>query len=162
MSGAGRRLILLRHSKSDRHADVDDHGRPLAERGRAEAPLAGRWLRDRLAGLDLVVCSTAARARETWELAGAEFDTEPSTRHDERLYAASADGLLTVVRELPDSARSVLFVAHNPGLEDLVTVLTGSREQLRTSAIAVLDSPAGWSDGGGGWARLTSLTTPRP
>jgi phosphohistidine phosphatase len=78
-SSAARRLVLLRHAKSA-WPDVADHERPLARRGRRDAPVAGRWLRTAGRVPDRVVCSTARRARETWQLAAAELDASPTVR----------------------------------------------------------------------------------
>ena len=157
-----RRLIVLRHAKSAWPDGVADHDRPLAGRGRREAPLAGRWLHEHGGPIDLVVCSTAARARQTWKKAAGELGTAPPVRVDERLYAASVRGLVTVVRESPDAARTVLFVGHNPGLEDLVWELTGAGCEMRTSSIAVLSGPGDWSEVAPGWATLDAAETPRP
>ena len=74
-SSPARRLVLLRHAKSDWPDDVPDHERPLARRGRRDAPAAGRWLRKSGYVPDLVLCSTARRARETWQLAEEEHVT---------------------------------------------------------------------------------------
>ena len=63
-----RRLVLLRHAKSDYPDEVADHDRPLAARGRRDAPLVGRWLARSGYRPDAVICSTARRARETWDL----------------------------------------------------------------------------------------------
>ena len=153
-----RRLIVLRHAKSAWPEGVPDHERPLAARGRRDAPAAGRALAE--AGLlpDLALCSTAVRARLTWELACAEWDTRPPVRHDPRLYAADVPGLLGVVRETPAEVGALLLVGHNPGLEELVVELAGEAlgdafEQVRvkfpTSAIAVL----AWH--GPSWRSLT-------
>src|SRR6266700_6314858 len=88
--GAGRKLVLLRHAKSA-WPDVPDHERPLARRGRRDAPGAGAWLRRAGYLPDLVVCSTARRARETWQLAAAELGASPPVRFEPRVYQASAD-----------------------------------------------------------------------
>ena len=80
-----RTLLLLRHAKSDWSGSVPDFDRPLAERGRTQAPLAGRWLASR-SRIDLAIVSPARRARETWELASAELEPAPRARFlDERL-----------------------------------------------------------------------------
>src|SRR2546423_954620 len=121
-----RRLIVLRHAKSARPDGVPDHDRPLAGRGRREAPLAGRWLNERYPDIDLAVCSTAKRARQTWSRVAEELHAAPPRRVDERLYAASVDDLVAVAQELPETARSVLIIGHNPGLEDLVSEFTGT------------------------------------
>ena len=80
---------------------------------------------------------------------------------DERLYGASDQELIQVVRELPDSLRAVLLVGHNPGLEELVGVLTGVSYPMKTSSIAVLSSRTGWAKAGVRWAQLDDSVTPR-
>lgn len=172
-AGAGplRRLIVLRHAKSARPEGVADHERPLARRGLRDAPAAGRALAeaDLLPGLAL--CSTAVRARRTWELAAAQWATPPPVRHDRRLYAAGVPELLAVLHEVPAHVETLLLVGHNPGLEELVLTLAGDslddtlervRAKFPTSAIAVLSwrGPA-WTALTPGRALLTSLLIPR-
>lgn len=154
------RLILLRHAKSAWPDGVTDRQRPLAERGRRDAPAAGRWLRDHVPDLDLTVCSPATRARETWELVSGELASVPEVRVEPRLYGESADGMLAVARSSPADARSVLFVAHNPDLVDLVSLLTGTEVTLKTSTIAVLEH-GGWAGIGRGSAALGEVHTAR-
>ncbi len=156
-----RRLIALRHAKSDWSGGVADHDRPLAGRGRREAALAGRWLRENAADIDLVVCSSAKRARQTWKLVAKQLDNVPPARVDDRLYAASVRGLLAVVRKLPASARAVLLIGHNPGLEELVADLGGVGWPMKTSSIAVLSSRSEWAEVGARWAKLEVSLTPR-
>ncbi len=156
-----RTLLLLRHAKSDWSTDRPDERRPLSKRGRRDAPAAGQWLRENAPALDLVVCSTAVRARQTWALAGAELDPAPNVRRDERLYAATATGLLIVVRGLPAAASTVLLVAHNPGMADLVELLTGEPRELKTSAVAVLTWPGEWSDAAPRCATGVAFAKPR-
>ncbi|MDG9715728.1 histidine phosphatase family protein [Streptomyces sp. DH24] len=172
-SGAGplRRLVVLRHAKSARPEGTPDHERPLAPRGRRDAPAAGHALAEADLLPDLALCSTAVRARETWELAAGQWGTPPPVRHDPRLYAAGADELLAVVHEVPAGIATLLLVGHNPGLEDLVLGLAGdglgdTLEQVRTkfptSAVAVLAwHGTAWSALAPGTALLTSVTVPR-
>jgi phosphohistidine phosphatase len=140
-----RTLALLRHAKSDWSGHEADVDRPLAARGRRQAPEAGRWLAATLHPLDLAVVSPAARARSTWDLASAELDPPPRMRVDDRVYAASADELLEVVRDLPEGTASVVLVGHNPGLEDLVGLLTGEWVRMPTSGLAVIGITGTWS-----------------
>lgn len=95
-------MILLRHAKSDWSGDEEDIDRPLAKRGRRQAPEAGRWLADNLEAIELAVVSPANRARSTWDLVSAELDDCPQTRIDDRVYDASVSQLVDVVRGLPD------------------------------------------------------------
>ncbi|MFJ3234146.1 SixA phosphatase family protein [Streptomyces sp. NPDC086787] len=170
-TGPLRRLVVLRHAKSAWPDGVPDHERPLAARGRRDAPAAGAALVETDCLPDLVLCSTAVRARRTWALASAEWGTPPPVRHDPRLYAADAQELLDVVREVPPEVETLLLVGHNPGLEQLVLALAGGdlddaldavRTKFPTSAIAVLAwHGTGWPTLGPGAALLTSMTVPR-
>jgi phosphohistidine phosphatase len=157
-----RRLTVLRHAKSDWPDGVIDHERPLGPRGRREAPLAGRWLQEHVGGIDLVVCSSAERVRQTWALVASELDPIPDARFDERLYDATVGSLIAVARGLPDECGSALFIGHNPGLEDLVSVLTGGYCVLKTSSIAVMSGEGPWTGVAPDWATLDAEATARP
>ncbi|HLK75030.1 MAG TPA: histidine phosphatase family protein, partial [Streptosporangiaceae bacterium] len=122
-----RRLILLRHAKSD-WPDVPDRDRPLAKRGRRDAPRIGRWLREQGYRPDVVVVSAATRTRQTWDLVAPELGGSPAVHFEPRAYAASALSLLYLVQELPDRYRTALLIAHNPGLSDLATSLAAPPE----------------------------------
>jgi phosphohistidine phosphatase len=143
-----RTLILLRHAKSDWSGDEADIARPLAKRGRRQAPDAGRWLAANIDSIDLAVVSPASRARSTWDLVSAGLNVPPPTRIDDRVYAASDHELLTVVRELSDDVDTVVLVGHNPGIEDLVSLLTGEWAPMPTSALAVITMSGSWSTAG--------------
>jgi phosphohistidine phosphatase len=133
----------------------------LTGRGRRDAPAVGRWLSAQVPPIDLVLCSPAARAVQTWDLAATQLDPTPQVRHDQRLYDASADDLLAVTRELPSTASTVVLVGHNPGLEDFLQLLTGAVQLLKTSAIAVMTTPATWAEAPTeSWA-LKAQATPR-
>ncbi len=160
MDSGRRLLILVRHAKSDWSGDEPDHDRPLAKRGRRQAPEAGRWLAEHIGGIDLAVVSTAVRARQTWELVSAPLAAPPSTRLEDRAYAASASALLDIVRALPDDAATVALVGHNPGIEDLASTLTGHWVSMPTSALAVIGLSGGW--GTAGTAEADLLASGRP
>ena len=157
-----RTLILLRHAKSDWSGDTSDIDRPLAERGRRQAPDAGRWLAANIDSVDLAVVSPATRAASTWELAAAELDVPPPTRVDDPVYAASGDELLAIVRDLPDDVQTVVLVGHNPGLEDLVSILTGEVTRMVTSALAVMTVEAPWPNVAPRTAELKAAGRPPP
>jgi len=141
-----RTLIVLRHAKSDWSGGEADIDRTLNLRGLSQAPEAGSWLAEHFPSIDLAIVSPAARARATWALASAELSHSPEARIDDRAYAASVNDLLQIVRELPDELENVILVAHNPGLEDLVYLLTGESVTLSTSAVAVLGVPGTWAE----------------
>ena len=153
-------LILLRHAKSDWSGDQPDRLRPLAKRGRRQAPEAGRWLDEHVGAIDLAVVSTATRAQQTWQLAAAELAVEPPVRNEDRVYAASARELLDLVRELPAEAGTAVLVGHNPGLEDLATTLTGQSVAMPTSALAVIEVPRNWASLAAGGAVLRAAGRP--
>ncbi|GAY09871.1 histidine phosphatase family protein [Pseudonocardia sp. N23] len=156
-----RRLVILRHAKSDWSTDAPDHSRPLNVRGRRDGPEAGRWLRMNVGTLDVVVCSSSTRTRQTWELASAALRDAPEAQFTDDVYDASAIDLLDVVRGLPDSASCVLLIGHNPGIEDLTTLLAGELLPMTTSAVAVLTWPGSWSDVGLIPATLQAHAVPR-
>jgi phosphohistidine phosphatase len=167
---AGRRLILLRHAKSD-WPDVADHDRPLAKRGKRDAPAVGRWLGESGYRPDAVVCSTAQRARQTWELvatglaeAGPEGSGLPVIRYEPRVYEATVLGLLMLVREFPDAWRTALVIGHNPGIEGLAHGLVspddGPPQAFPTAAVAVLGLTGPWAEAAPGEARLLAFTVP--
>lgn len=119
-------LLVLRHAKSDRSNDtLRDHDRPLAARGEADAPRMGAAL----AALDMIpdciVTSTAARARATAHLVAAAMGYGGAVIEKPEVYDASVDTLLGVLRGNGDEIATALLVGHNPGLEDLVCLLTG-------------------------------------
>ena len=167
-SDTTRQLILLRHAKSD-WPDVPDRDRPLAKRGRRDAPRIGKWLHEHGYQPDVVVCSDARRTRQTWDLVAPELGGSPAVRFEPRAYAASALTLLYLAQELPGRYRSALFIAHNPGLSELASQLAapattddGRRPgiSLPTAAVAVLEFLGDWPSLTPGQARLISLTTP--
>ena len=132
---------MLRHAKSDWSGNEPDHDRPLAPRGRRQAPEAGRWLAAHAGPIDLAVVSTATRTQQTWALASAELSVVPERVDEERAYAASGHALAALLEGYADRP-TVVLVGHNPGVEDLVHQLTGQWVALPTSAIAVVDMAA--------------------
>ncbi|MYS80655.1 SixA phosphatase family protein [Embleya scabrispora] len=164
-----RRLVLLRHGKSE-WSDEDDHERPLAERGRKDAPNAGRRLAAAGIVLDLALCSTAARCRETWKLAVGELPQRPRTVYEDRLYEASLGELLALVNETSDEVADLLLIGHNPGMHALADALAGeaegdllprlNRSGFPTSAIAVLTFAGSWKSVEHGVARLVAFWPP--
>ncbi|GAA4880016.1 histidine phosphatase family protein [Saccharopolyspora cebuensis] len=161
MTDPQRRLVLLRHAKAAWPRDVADVDRPLTDRGRTDAAAAGRWLAQHDPAIEVVRCSTAVRAQQTWRLAHPEIPAAPQVDYDERIYAASPEQLLQVVRALPSTAMTALLIGHNPGLEDLAGLLTGEPTELRTAGIAVLLMRDGWAEAGPEQADPETTVTPR-
>jgi phosphohistidine phosphatase len=111
-------------------------------------------------GIDLAVVSPARRARETWDLVAAELGAPPPTRIDDRVYAASGHELLNFVHELSEDIDTVVLVGHNPGIEDLTSLLTGERPPMPTSALAVIAVDGAWSTAAPRSAALRSSGRP--
>lgn len=156
----GHTLILLRHGKSDwsgQHSDLD---RPLAVRGRRQAPETGRWLAGHAEPIELAVTSPARRARSTWKLVSAELSRPPEVRVDERVYSWHVADLVEVVHGLPAQVHRAALVGHNPGLEELVLALTGQDVRMPTSAVAVVQLPGPWDGAGAGTGSLVAAGRP--
>ncbi|MFB7900232.1 histidine phosphatase family protein [Streptomyces xiamenensis] len=166
---APRRIVLFRHAKAD-WPDVSDHDRPLAERGRKDAPVAGRWLAGTGVTPDLALCSTAVRTRETWKLAVPELPQRPRTVYEDRVYEASLGELIALVNETADEVRDLLLIGHNPGLHALADALAGesegdvlsrmNRSGFPTASLAVLAFTGDWKTVEHGVARLVAFWTP--
>lgn len=129
----------MRHAKSSwAEHGLTDFERPLNERGQRAAPLVGRLLQRQSVQPDLVVCSPAERARQTCALVLSAAQLAPAVRYEARVYEASAGRLLEVVNEIAEPAATVMVVGHNPGMEDLIRVLTGAQERMPTAAVACI------------------------
>jgi phosphohistidine phosphatase len=134
------RLYLLRHAKSSwEDPGLADHDRPLALRGRKAAKALGAYLREHDIEPELVLCSSAARTRETLERVGLTGQIEDA------LYGAGASALLARLHEVPDAVASVMLIGHNPGMQQLAFALAGLDDKFPTAALATLEC-GGWSD----------------
>jgi phosphohistidine phosphatase len=152
-------LHLLRHAKSSWKEEVEDHERRLNRRGREAARRVGRALPAAVGTLDLVLCSSARRTRETLELIIAEFAVRPPSVLEHELYEASKDELMDRLRRLEEEIDNVLLIGHNPGLHDLAIAIADantagfralSSGKFPTAARASFQVPEPWS----GFGRL--------
>ena len=136
-------LLVLRHAKSswaDRHAD--DWERPLTERGERDASRVGGLLLRLRFVPDLIITSDAVRAQTTAQLAAAAAGYVGKLSLSPRLYHATPDAALEVLHEAAGtSARTVMIVGHNPGLEDFVEQLTGAHVGLSTATLVQIELP---------------------
>lgn len=130
-------LYLLRHAKSSwKETGLQDFDRPLNGRGRETAPVIGRFIRKRKLRVDLLLSSPAARARQTAALVKESSGINAELLYDERIYEADAARLLEVVSQVAESADAIVLVGHNPGMEELLTFLTGEERHMPTAALA--------------------------
>ncbi|MEU9718197.1 histidine phosphatase family protein [Streptomyces sp. NPDC047976] len=165
-----RRIALLRHAKAD-WPQVSDHDRPLAERGRKDAPAVGLKLAETGITFDLALCSTAARTRETWKLAVQNLPSRPKTSYEERIYEASPGELIALLNETPDEVSDLLVIGHNPGMHALADVLSGrsegdtlarmTRTGFPTAALAIVSFTGSWKSLEPGVCTLLDYWTPK-
>lgn len=143
-----RTLIVLRHAKaSPEEAGMTDHDRPLTKKGRKAAKAMGKLLREEGLTPDLVLSSTAERARETTILCIDAARYAGPVLYLDELYLAEPPAYLDALRRHGGDAARVLVVGHNPGLEALLFRLTGRTEHLPTAALATCTLPIErWSE----------------
>jgi phosphohistidine phosphatase len=165
------RLYLLRHAKAGwAEPGMRDFDRPLTEAGRRDAAAVGTAMR--ASGLipDLVLCSTARRARETWEcVAGTIGPITAPPAFTDSLYSCDAAGYLSVVRKASDTLSSLLVVGHNPMIEDVAVACATEGDDTEraaqasgfpTSALAVIQFSGPLADAAPGTGSLTTFLTP--
>ena len=141
---------------------MQDFDRPLNKRGKGAAELVGRFIRGQKLKPDLVLSSPAIRARETIDCVLEASGRSPEVRYDERIYEAGPLRLLEVISQVEEHLQVVLLVGHNPGLEELLELLTGQREQLPTAGLAKITFEADeWSKIGDKKGRLDWLAKPK-
>ncbi|QXJ23165.1 histidine phosphatase family protein [Actinomadura graeca] len=151
-------LIVLRHAKAVSGLGIPDIDRTLNDRGRRDAAAAGDWLRENDLVPDRVLCSVAARTRETLErlAVGADVLFEP------RIYDNDPGDLLDLVSGTQGEVGRLLLVGHNPSVHQLVHDLTGEApDAFPTCALAVIALPDGWADVRPGAGTLVTVRTPK-
>ena len=165
------RLLLLRHAKSERRPGVPDEERQLAERGIRDAAAAGELIAAEGWAPDLVLCSTAERARRTWSLAAAALTPAPVLLEQPDLYGADVPDVLRLVRAVEEAVGTLLVVGHEPTFSRTVEELAGDgsdrdalgrlRDKFPTSGVAVLSVDVPWEQLGPGLAALERFEVPR-
>jgi phosphohistidine phosphatase len=167
-----RRLMLLRHAKSDwSQPGQRDHDRDLSARGSAAAPRIAGYLAKRALIPDCVLVSTARRTRETWKLVATGLPARAKAVFDEHIYEAQPAEILDAVRATPAACQCLLVIGHNPGLQELALMLIGDgrrdeinrlAEKLPTAGLVVIDVPTDdWASLKAGTGRLDAFVTPR-
>jgi len=167
-----RTIHLLRHGKAEgQSATGADHDRGLTSRGRKNAAAMGEVLARREAPPELVLCSSARRALETWLAMRPLLAVDPTVSVEDDLYLVDSETLLERVTEVDDSFGSVLLVGHNPGIGSLAYELARRNESAElerlsrsfpTAALATLCFETDeWSGLRPGRGRLAGFTTPK-
>jgi phosphohistidine phosphatase len=162
-------LHLLRHAKSTTKEDAEDHERPLNRRGREAARRLGQHLPAIIGPLDIVLCSSALRTRETLDIVIAEFSSRPRSSIEGELYLAGQERLLDRLRRLEDRDVNVLLIGHNPGLHELAIELAERSSpnfralasgKFPTAACASFQIPVRWPGLGHSRNPLIGYVTP--
>lgn len=155
--------------------ELEDHDRVLAERGRTDAARVGQYLQQEGLVPDLVLCSSAARTRQTLEVMIAGWGAPPPVRELADLYLARWLSIINLVRQVREDAATVMVVGHNPGLEEAARILArppgdGQTRKLMqlliedypTAAVTVLSFEIhAWSQVERGEGDLDSFVRPR-
>jgi phosphohistidine phosphatase len=166
------RLMLLRHAKAEKaEPGESDHDRALSDRGHKDAARIGSYLAKHALLPDAVLVSTARRTRETWDGVAQALSGKPAVRFEERLYNAGSEAILALLRETKPALETLLVIGHNPGMQDVATLLIASgdvearerlNEGLPTSGLTVIDFASGsWAKLHAHGGRLERFVTPR-
>ena len=159
-------LTIVRHAKSSWETSVDDHDRPLNDRGMSAAPRVGSAIAEKGKVPDIIISSTALRAATTAKLIAKEIGIEDSLiLYDEQLYLASIRDYEEVISRLneEDGTEHVMVVSHNPGSHELCHYLTGddSIDRFITCAVARIDLDIEfWGQIGSKTGKLIEFFTP--
>jgi len=167
-----KNLYLLRHAKSSwDDPRLDDFARPLAPRGIKACKLMKAHIKEVGITPDLILCSPATRARETYTRIAEAFDKNTKVKFEPELYESGSQTLLKRLRRIDPEVSSVMIIGHNTGLEHLALALTSGMESeslarmqekyptLALACIEIKNEP--WSTAGPGCARLTDFVIPR-
>ncbi len=134
-----KRLLMLRHAKSDWEADYDaDHDRPLAGRGRKAARAMGLFIAQTHLVPELAITSSARRADSTLKLAMEAGDWKCPVESTPRLYGAGTADVLELLAEQSDK-ESILIVGHEPTWSAVVHTLTGASVRMATATLVAID-----------------------
>ncbi len=163
--GEVRQLFLLRHAKSSwQETQLDDHDRPLATRGRKAAKSMAEHIHRAGIQPELVLCSSAVRARETLDA----LSVDGEIRIERDLYGASPNDLLDRLRRVPAAVESAMLIGHNPGIQDLAVCIAGGgvqlpqvRRKFPTGTLATLTFSGQWDGLVPGSAELVAFVRPK-
>jgi phosphohistidine phosphatase len=137
-----KNLLVLRHAKSSwKHPELADHDRPLNKRGQHDAPRMGEHLREQNLIPDLIISSTAKRARQTAEIVADTSGYQAEIQFERACYASDPEVLIDILQQVSDDIHCAMIIGHNPDLEELVEILTGDWERMPTAALALIELP---------------------
>lgn len=158
-----KKLVLIRHAKSDWHVGFDDYNRPLNQRGRNDAPKMGAYLQTNGIHPDYIVSSSAERAIATARLIanGLNFPLS-AIQQSKELYHASYKTILSELNNIESSINTLFVVGHNPGISDFLSYLIDDDLELKTCCVAILElKVSDWSALFRGTCVLSQYVSPR-
>jgi phosphohistidine phosphatase len=143
-----KKLLIMRHAKSCwKYTDLSDHERPLKKRGKADAKKMGKLLKSKKIIPDVIICSTAERAKETAEFLIEGMKYKNDVIMSDALYMAEPSNILSAINKSAKKKKTVMVIGHNPGSEALLQILTGKVESLPTASIAYVTAKIdSWKD----------------
>jgi phosphohistidine phosphatase len=171
-----KRLYILRHAKAaPGEPGQDDHARALTLRGVADAEAMARFLRKSQAHIDRMLISSSARTVQTADLILRELEPPPRADYRDELYLAQPGKILRMLQGLPGRTEAVMVVGHNPGSEELATLMAREpvrrkerarrndlEEKFPTAALAVLEFEVErWRDIRPGEGKLVDFVRPK-
>ncbi|NOJ29425.1 MAG: phosphohistidine phosphatase [Nitrososphaeraceae archaeon] len=135
-----RKLLLLRHGKSswDDH-NLEDHDRPLTERGREDSFVMGKFLKKENLIPDLIISSTAKRANKTANIIAKNSGYDGEILETKTLYTASSGDYEKIIKDIHDEYKTILLVGHNPVIEEVVERITGIMQIMKTCSLVQIN-----------------------
>lgn len=142
-------LIIVRHAKSDwKDASLEDRERPLNDRGKRDAPLMAKRLRDKGQTIDLFLSSSAKRAKKTAAYFAEEYGkAKEAVVIAPDLYEPGVPSFNKTIAGLNNQYNTVALFSHNPGITDFVNTLTNTHiDNMPTCAVfAVMATTDNWA-----------------
>ena len=140
-----KKLYILRHAKSAYPENTDDHSRPLNKRGENSCRLIASYMKENNIGPEVILSSDAMRTKQTTKNILKILGSDVKPEFSEKLYLATAGEILKVISKVESSVNSLMIVSHNPGVENLVSLITGGGDKDSMNRLRVKYPTAGLS-----------------
>jgi phosphohistidine phosphatase len=149
-----KKLYLLRHADAEVTTGKDIE-RKLSNEGHEEATILADAIIKKEIICDIILCSSAARARETYVHIDSALRAKAHAQYMDDLYYADISAMLHILRNLDDSCESVLIISHNPTISEVASYLTGDRIHFGTGILKSLEMDIkSWQDIAASCAKL--------
>jgi len=159
-----KQIYVLRHAKSSwNNSNLSDFERPLSKRGIRDANKLSIFLKNMDLMIDIVLCSTAVRAKDTFDLTACGFNFEiDKANYTDKLYFGDVSSIIMRLKEIDNSLKNILIVGHNPTLHYLVESLTNTKiDRFKTCNLAIITHDDNWNSLGSKKSSLKSLIKPK-